>query len=98
MPSSSREERDCPSSSKKETVKTMASFFHTSLESCGGDHGMSSKEEGAWPSISKREGSMTIREDVVMAYLLEEGVWPPSSERERSMTMAIFLPSEVQSC
>ena len=35
-------------------------------------HGMSSKEERVWPSSSKREKSMTIREEVVMAYLLEK--------------------------
>ena len=33
---------------------------------------MSSKEEGVWPSSSKRERSMTIREEVVIAYLLEK--------------------------
>ena len=46
MPSSSREEGDCPSSPKEERVMTMVIFFHTPVENCGGDHGMSSKEEG----------------------------------------------------
>jgi hypothetical protein len=32
---------------------------------------MSSKEDGVWPSSFKRERSMTIREEVVMACLLE---------------------------
>jgi len=32
---------------------TMVIFFHTSVESCGGDHGISSREEGVWPSSSK---------------------------------------------
>ena len=72
MPSSSREEGGCPSSPKKERVMTMVIFFHTSVESCGGYHGMSSKEEGDWSSNSKRERSMTIREEVVIAYLLEK--------------------------
>jgi hypothetical protein len=46
MPSSSREEEDCPSSPKKERVMTMGMFFLSSVESCGGDHGISSREEG----------------------------------------------------
>ena len=46
MPASSREEEDCPSSPKKETVETMVIFVHTSVESCLGNNGMSSKEEG----------------------------------------------------
>ena len=68
-----REKRGtCPSGPKKNRVMTMVIFFHTSVESSGGDHGMSSKEEGDWPSSSKRERSMTMREEVVMAYLLEK--------------------------
>ena len=39
---------------------TIVIFFHTSVESCGGDHGISSREEGVWPSSSKRERSMTM--------------------------------------
>jgi hypothetical protein len=39
---------------------TMVIFFHTSVQSCGGYHGMSSEEEGVWPSSSKRERSMTM--------------------------------------
>ena len=39
---------------------TIVIFFHTSVESCGGDHGISSGEEGVWPAKSKREGSMTM--------------------------------------
>ena len=45
---------------KKERVMTMVIFFHTSVQSCGGYHGMSSEEEGVWPSSSKRERSMTM--------------------------------------
>ena len=60
---------------------------------------MSSKEDGVWPSSFKKERSMPIREEVVMARLLEKrGVWPSSFKRERSMTMAIFFPSLVRSC
>ena len=51
---------------------TMVIFFLSSVESYGFAHGMSSKEEGVWPSSSKRERSMTIREEVVMACLLEK--------------------------
>ena len=60
MPSSSREEGVWPSSSKKERVMTMAIFFHSSVRSCGGDHGISSREEGVWPSSTKKEKSMTM--------------------------------------
>jgi len=55
MPSSSGEEADCPSSPKREIVETMVIFFHTSVESCGGDHGISSREEGVLPSSRKKE-------------------------------------------
>ena len=51
---------------------TMVIVFQTSIESCGGDHGMSSKQEGVWPSSSKKERSMTSREEAVMAYLLKK--------------------------
>jgi hypothetical protein len=39
---------------------TMVIFFHTTVESCEGGHGTASREEEAWPSSSKREGSMTM--------------------------------------
>ena len=39
---------------------TMVIFFHTSVESCGGDHGISSTEEGVCPSSPKKEGVMTM--------------------------------------
>ena len=60
MPSSSREEGDCPSSPKKERVMTMGIFFHTSVESCEGGHGTSSREVEFWASSSKRERSMAM--------------------------------------
>jgi hypothetical protein len=37
-------------------VMTMVIFFHTSVESCGGGHGISSQRRGVWPSSSKRKG------------------------------------------
>ena len=81
MPSSSREEGVWPSRSKKERVMTMVILFHTSVESCGGDHGISSREEGVGPSSSKRKWSMTMAiflpssveiVKVAMTYLLEK--------------------------
>ena len=39
---------------------TMARFFHPSVESCGDDHGVSSREEGVRPSSPKKERSMTM--------------------------------------
>ena len=59
MPSYSSEEV-CPSSPKKEEVMTMDILFHTSVESCGGGHGISSREEGVCPSSPKQEGVMTM--------------------------------------
>ena len=38
----------------------MVIFFHTSVQSCGGDHGISSREKGVWPSSTKKEKSMTM--------------------------------------
>ena len=46
MPSSSREEGVWPSSPKKERVMAMVIFFHTSVESCEGGLGISSRGEG----------------------------------------------------
>jgi len=43
---SSREEGERPSSPKKERRMTMLIFFQTSAESCGGVHGVSSREDG----------------------------------------------------
>ena len=56
MPSSSGEEGDCSSSPKKERVMTMVIFFHTSVESCYGGHGMSAREEAVCSSSSEGEG------------------------------------------
>ena len=50
----------------------MVIFCPSSVESYGGDHGIYSREEEVCPSGSKRERSLTIREEVVMAYLLEK--------------------------
>ena len=52
MPSSSRAEWVCPSSPKKEEVMTMVVLFLSSVESCGGAHGRSSREEEVCPSHS----------------------------------------------
>ena len=60
MPSPSREEEVWPSSSKKERVMTMVIFFLSSIESCGGDHVISSREEGVWPSSPEKEKVMTM--------------------------------------
>ena len=38
----------------------MVIFFLSSVESCGGGLGISSREEEVWPSSSKSEGSMTM--------------------------------------
>ena len=60
MPSSSGEEGVCLSSPRKERVMTMVIFFHTSVESCGVGHGISSREEGVFPCSPKKEGVMTM--------------------------------------
>ena len=61
------------------------------------------KKRGSWPSSSKRERSMTIREEVVMAYLLEKrgsgllvlrgkGVIPwPSSSLPESRAVEVVI-------
>ena len=59
---------------------------------------MSPKEEGVWPSSSKGARSMTIREEVVMAYLLKKRSFALPLPREKGrMAMATFLPSSVKS-
>ena len=55
MPSSSREEGDCPSSSKKERSMTMAMFLPSLVKSCWGGHGIASTEEEVCSSYSSRE-------------------------------------------
>ena len=55
MPSSSREEGVWPSYPKKERVMTMVIFFNSSIESCGGGHGISSREEEVCSSYSNEE-------------------------------------------
>ena len=39
---------------------TMVIFFHTSVESCGRGHGISSREEEVCPSSPKTEEVMTM--------------------------------------
>ena len=39
---------------------TMVIFFHTSVECCGGGHGISSKEEEVWHSSPKKETVETM--------------------------------------
>ena len=39
---------------------TMVIFLHTSVERCGGGHGISSKEEGIWSSSSTKERVMAM--------------------------------------
>ena len=39
---------------------TMAIFIPYIVKSCEGGHGISSREEGVWPSSSKRERSITM--------------------------------------
>ena len=50
----------CPSSPKKERSMTMVICILSSVESCGGDHGKYSRDEGVWPSSLKKEKSMTM--------------------------------------
>jgi len=59
MPSSSRDEEGCPSSPKKEGVMAMVIFFRSSVKSCGGDHGISSREEGAWEGKEYDHGHLS---------------------------------------
>ena len=60
MPSSSIEEDVCPSSPKEDEVLTMVVSLLSSVESCGGGHGISSREEEVCPSGPKKEGVMTM--------------------------------------
>ena len=64
MPDLLDKEEECPSSSKNERCMIMVSFFHSSVESCGGGHGIYiyiySKEEEVCPSSPKKEVSMAI--------------------------------------
>ena len=60
MPSSSRAEGVWPSSSKKDKVMTMVIFFHTSVESCGGDQAYLLMKEEVCPSSPKDARSMTM--------------------------------------
>ena len=54
MPSSSRQEGVWPSSPNKERVMAMVIFFLSSVESCEGGHGISSKEEAVCHSSPKK--------------------------------------------
>ena len=55
LPSSSKEEGVRPSSPKMERVMTMLIFFPSSVESCGGGHGISSRQRRfAFPAFEKK--------------------------------------------
>ena len=45
---------------KTQREMTLATFLPSSVESCGGDHGISSREEEVWPWSPKKEKSMTM--------------------------------------
>ena len=81
----------------------MVTFLPSSLESCGGGHGLCLQllERRVCPSSPKKERVMTM---VIFFHTSvescggdhgissrEERVWPSSSKREGSMTRAIFL-------
>ena len=65
MPSSSREEGDCPSSPKKEREMTMVISFLSVGESCRGDHCRSSREEEVC-SVSERCALEAADKDVLV--------------------------------
>ena len=69
---------------------TMVILFHTSEESCGGDHDISSREEGAWSSSSKRQRSMTMA--ICLASLVKScGCGHGISSKERGSLLFLFL-------
>ena len=64
---------------------TMVILFHTAVESCGGAHGISSREDGVGPSSSKRERSMTMA--IFLPSLVKScsgDLGTPSKEKRRS--------------
>ena len=65
MQSSSREEEVCPSSPKKERVRTMVISFLSAGWSCGGDHGRSSREVEVC-SVSERGALKAADKDVIV--------------------------------
>jgi len=85
----------------------MVIIFFSSVESCEGDHLISSREKGVWPSSTKKKSddrhpsssfSQYRRVKATTASSREERVWPSSSKSERSITMAVFFHSLVKSC
>ena len=85
---------------------TMVIFFHTSVESYGGDYGISSREEGLWPSSSKRERSITMAiflPSLVKSCSGGHGISSnkrrchSSPKKERVMAMVIFFHTSVES-
>ena len=58
--SSSGEQGVYPSSHRKESVMTMATFLPSSVESCRGGHWISSREEEACPSSPQKERVTTM--------------------------------------
>ena len=102
-----REEGVCPSSPKKARGMPMAIILPSSVESCGGGHGISSKEEEVCHSGPK-EGVVTM---VIFFHTSvescggghsisskKEEVCHSSPKKDRSMTRVIFFFSSVESC
>ena len=87
---------------------TMAILLPSSVESCRGDRGITSKEEEVCPSSPKNDKSVTMA--ILLPSSVEscggdhgipskgEEVCPSSPKNDKSMTMAILLPSSVESC
>ena len=67
MTSSSSEERIWHSGPKNEMEMTMVIFFHSSVESCGGDNSISSREE-VGPSSPKVMAYLQEKEEVCLSY------------------------------
>ena len=69
---------------------TVVIFFHTSVESCGDGHGISSREEEVCPSGPKKEGLMTMAS--CLPSLVEScggGLCPHLLEKRRSALLAL---------
>ena len=104
MPSSSREEEVCPSGPEKNEVMTMVIFFLSSVESCGGDHGWSSREEEVC-SVLERCALTAADKDVLvrgrsrgLVLMANLARLPSTPKKEGSLTMILFAPSSMESC
>ena len=94
-------EEVCPSSPKKERSVTMVIFFHASVESCGGDPGISSREERSGLLVLKGKeydnGQLSpffrreLRRWPKPSSSREEEDCPSSPKKQRAMTMVIFF-------